>query len=204
MSGVAHASCVVITFANPEVALRILRAVRDCARDVPILVRTQDDTKLEQLQSAGATEVVPETFEASLMLLSHLLLLLKLPVPRVIRTVNDIRSHRYSMLRQYFPDADAEHLDETHAFREELHSVILPPHAWAVGRSIAELAARARGRRSARCAATASSAATPARIRCSRRATWWWCAAPRRPSSTPKPCSDGLKKALYRQGTSVA
>jgi CPA2 family monovalent cation:H+ antiporter-2 len=140
--GVARASCVVITFANPEVALRILRAVRDMRGDVPILVRTQDDTKLEQLQSAGATEVVPETFEASLMLLSHLLLLLKLPVPRVIRTVNDIRSHRYSMLRQYFPDADAEHLDDTHAFREELHSVILPPQAWAVGRSIAELTAQ--------------------------------------------------------------
>ncbi|HXA35670.1 MAG TPA: cation:proton antiporter [Steroidobacteraceae bacterium] len=140
--GVAHASCVVITFANPEVALRILRAVRELRTDVPILVRTQDDTKLEQLQLAGATEVVPETFEASLMLLSHLLLLLKLPVPRVIRTVNEIRSTRYSMLRQYFPAADAEPLDDSHAFREELHSVILPPHAWAVGRSIADLAAR--------------------------------------------------------------
>ena len=140
--GVAHASCVVITFTNPEVALRILRAVRELRNDVPILVRTQDDTKLEQLQAAGATEVVPETFEASLMLLSHLLLLLKLPVPRVIRTVNDIRSHRYGMLRQYFRAADAEPLDDSHAFREELHSVILPPQAWAVGRSIAELEAR--------------------------------------------------------------
>src|SRR5712672_632647 len=140
--GVAHASCVVITFANPEVALRILRAVRELRDDVPILVRTQDDTKLEQLQAAGATEVVPETFEASLMLLSHLLLLLKLPVPRVIRTINGIRSHRYGMLRQYFRAADAEHLDDSHAFREELQSVILPPHAWAVGRSVADLAAR--------------------------------------------------------------
>lgn len=140
--GVAHASCVVITFASPEVALRILRAVRALRADVPILVRAQDDTKLEQLQAAGATEVVPETFEASLMLLSHLLLLLKLPVPRVIRTVNDIRSHRYGMLRQYFRSADALPLDSSHAFREELHSVILPPHAWAVGRSVADLAAR--------------------------------------------------------------
>jgi CPA2 family monovalent cation:H+ antiporter-2 len=140
--GLAHASCVVITFANPEVALRILRSVRELRKDVPILVRTQDDSRLEELQAAGATEVVPETFEASLMLLSHLLLLLKLPVPRVIRTVNDIRSHRYSMLRQYFPAADAEHLDDSHAFREELHSVILPPQAWAVGRSVAELTGR--------------------------------------------------------------
>jgi CPA2 family monovalent cation:H+ antiporter-2 len=140
--GIAHASVVVITFANPDVALRILRAVRELRSNVPILVRTQDDTKLTELQAAGATEVVPETFEASLMLLSHLLLLVKLPVGAVLRTVNDIRSHRYSMLRQYFRDANAEHLDETHAFREELHSVILPPHAWAVGRSITDLKER--------------------------------------------------------------
>jgi CPA2 family monovalent cation:H+ antiporter-2 len=140
--GIAHASVVVITFANPDVALRILRSVRELRADVPILVRTQDDTKLTELQAAGATEVVPETFEASLMLLSHLLLLVKLPVGAVLRTVNDIRSHRYSMLRQYFRDANAEHLDETHAFREELHSVILPPHAWAVGRSITDLKER--------------------------------------------------------------
>ena len=140
--GLAHASVVVITFANPDVALRILRAVRELRADVPILVRTQDDTKLTELQAAGATEVVPETFEASLMLLSHLLLLVKLPVGAVLRTINDIRSHRYSMLRQYFRDAYAEHLDETHAFREELHSVILPPHAWAVGRSITDLKER--------------------------------------------------------------
>jgi CPA2 family monovalent cation:H+ antiporter-2 len=140
--GVAHASVVVITFANPDVALRILRSVRELRPDVPILVRTQDDTKLVELQAAGATEVVPETFEASLMLLSHLLLLVKLPVGQVIRTVNDIRSHRYQMLRQYFREADAEDLDQSHAFREELHSVILPPHAWAVGRSITDLTAR--------------------------------------------------------------
>jgi K+:H+ antiporter len=140
--GLAQASCLVITFASPEVALRILYSARRLRSDVPILVRTQDDTKLELLQRAGATEVVPETFEASLMLLSHLLLLLKLPVSRVIRTVNDIRSHRYSMLRQYFRAAGAEFLDDSHAFREELHSVILPPHAWAVGKSVAELACR--------------------------------------------------------------
>ncbi len=140
--GLARARCVVITFANPAVSLRILRTVRGLRGDVPVLVRTQDDLRLEELQAAGATEVVPETFEASLMLLSHLLLLLKLPMPQVIRTVNDIRSHRYVMLRQYFRKAGAEFLDDNYAFREELHSVVLPPHAWAVGKSIAELAER--------------------------------------------------------------
>src|ERR1019366_6460358 len=110
--GIAHASCVVVTFTKPEIALRILRSVRALRPDVPVLVRTQDDSKLEELQAAGATEVVPETFEASLMLLSHLLLLLKLPVSRAIRTVNDIRSRRYGMLRQYFRADGAEFLDD--------------------------------------------------------------------------------------------
>jgi CPA2 family monovalent cation:H+ antiporter-2 len=140
--GVAHASCVVVTFANPPVSLRILRAVRAISPEVPVLVRTQDDTRLEELQSAGATEVVPETFEASLMLLSHLLLLLKVPVSRVLRSVDDIRKNRYTMLRQYFPAEGDAPPDVSHAFREELHSVILPPHAWAVGKSIAELQGR--------------------------------------------------------------
>jgi CPA2 family monovalent cation:H+ antiporter-2 len=140
--GLEHASVVVVTFANPELALRILRSVRAVRAEVPVLVRTQDDTKLVELQAAGATEVVPETFEASLMLLSHLLVLMKVPVGRVIRTVNDIRSDRYRMLRQYFRAARAEVLDETHAFREQLHSVILPPNAWAVGHSITQLTQR--------------------------------------------------------------
>ena len=133
--GVATASCVVVTFADAPIALRVLRAVRSLRSDVPVLVRTQDDTLLGELQAAGATEVVPETFEASLMLLSHLLLLLKVPVSRVVRTVDAIRGDRYGMLREYFPAQGDE-------LREELHSVILPPHAWAVGRTIGDFLAR--------------------------------------------------------------
>ncbi len=140
--GLQRASCVVITFANPELALRIVRSVRELRRDVPVLVRTQDDAKLEELQHAGATEVVPETFEASLMLLSHLLLLLKLPVARVVRTINEVRTGRYRLLRAYFRGQTTEALDDGPAIREELHSVILPPQAWAVGRRVADLAAR--------------------------------------------------------------
>ena len=66
----------------------------------------------------------------------------ELPVTRVIRTVNEIRNHRYDMLRRYFRDSGAGYLDDSNAPSEELHSVVLPPHAWAVGRSIAELERR--------------------------------------------------------------
>jgi CPA2 family monovalent cation:H+ antiporter-2 len=140
--GLAHASVVVVTFADPDTSLGIVRAIRRLRQDVPVLVRTQDDTKLEELQRVGATEVVPETFEASLMLVSHVLLFLRTPMSRVVKTVNEIRSARYGALRSIFRRPDAPMIDETHALREELRTVVLPPGAWSVGRTLAEVRTR--------------------------------------------------------------
>jgi len=139
-AGLAQASAVVVTFADPAVALGIVRSVRAERVDVPLLVRTADDARLEELMAAGATEVVPETFEASLMLASHALLLLRLPVSRVVRAIGSARSDRYASLRgllratEGIPAADP-------GSAEELVSVVLPPGAWAIGRSLGELRA---------------------------------------------------------------
>jgi CPA2 family monovalent cation:H+ antiporter-2 len=137
--GLEHCTVLVLSFADAETSLRITKAVREVRPDVPILVRTQDDSKLDALQRAGATEVVPETLEASLMLVSHVLLLLDVPVSRVVKTVGDIRNNRYGMLRRVFRRDDARPLDDTHSFREELHTVVLPPGAFCVGKTLADL-----------------------------------------------------------------
>ncbi|MGB6604094.1 MAG: cation:proton antiporter [Steroidobacteraceae bacterium] len=141
-AGLAHASAVVISFSDPATSLGILRSIRRARPDVPVLVRTQDDQRARQLHEAGATDVVPETFEASLMLVSHVLVLLHVPVPRVLRTINDIRSSRYAVLRNVVRRGDARPVDETGEHREELKSVVVPPGAWAVGRSLNEVRGR--------------------------------------------------------------
>jgi monovalent cation:H+ antiporter-2, CPA2 family len=51
-------------------------------------------------------------------------------------------AHDDPLPRQYFRAEGAEILDEKHALREQLHSVILPPNAWAVGHSITQLRQR--------------------------------------------------------------
>ncbi len=107
-----------------------------------MLVRTQDDTRLKELTDAGATEVVPETLEASLMLVSHTLMLLNVPVSRVVRTIGTIRNNRYATLRNIFRRDDALPIDDSHVYREELKSVVMPPGAWAVGHSIGEVRSR--------------------------------------------------------------
>src|SRR5256885_16883541 len=86
--------------------------------------------------------VVPETFEASLMLVSHVLMLLHVPVTKVVRTVNDIRNNRYAVLRNIVRRGDARPIDETHEHREEIKSVVVPPGAWAVGRTLRDVRGR--------------------------------------------------------------
>ena len=137
--GLELASVVVISFDEPATALRIVRAVRRLRADVPILVRTEDDTNLDALHDAGATEIIPATFETSLALVSHVLLLLKMPVPEVVATTDAIRHGRYALLRSVFRKHDAQSLDGSHSYRQQLHTVVLPPGAHAVERTIREL-----------------------------------------------------------------
>jgi CPA2 family monovalent cation:H+ antiporter-2 len=106
-----------------------------------VLVRTQDDARLKELQDAGATDVVPETFEASLMLVSHVLMLLHVPVPRVVRTLGQIRANRYAVLRNIVGQPETA-LEDDAGSREEIKSVVVPPGAWAVGRTLAEVRGR--------------------------------------------------------------
>src|ERR1700722_13697216 len=140
--GLETASAVVISFSDPATSLGILHSVRRLRPDVPVLVRTADDVRLKELQDAGATDVVPETFEASLMLVSHVLVLLHVPLSRVVRTVNEIRNNRYAVLRNIVRRGDARPLDETHEHREEIKSVVVPPGAWAVGRTLGDVRSR--------------------------------------------------------------
>lgn len=139
--GLANASAVVVSFANPSVSIGIVRAVRLLRGDVPVLVRTADDVGVEELGAAGATEVVPETFEASLMLTSQVLMLLNMSAAHVTRTVDDIRRARYSTLRNVVL-ADIPGGDPLEGPIEGVASIVLPPRAWAVDRTLAEVRSR--------------------------------------------------------------
>lgn len=136
-AGLVRASAVVVTYLNTASALKVLANTRTHAPSVPVVVRTQDDHDLEKLQAAGATEVVPEAIEGSLMLASHALALVGVPVRRVIRVVQEQRDARYSLLRGYFHGADddsVEDLDQT-----RLVSLPLPAGCRWIGKDLVDL-----------------------------------------------------------------
>ncbi len=138
-AGIKRASVVVITFADTPTAEKILHYCRELRPDLPVLVRTEDERDLSRLVAAGAAEVVPDAQEASLMLGSHALLLMGVPLNRVMRRARDARNARYRLLRGFFKGM-SDQPEETDAESARMYSVMMEPGAFAVGQSLEELA----------------------------------------------------------------
>jgi CPA2 family monovalent cation:H+ antiporter-2 len=137
-AGLAKALALVITFADTAVALKILHHVQRVRPELPVVVRTVDDTELDRLMAAGASEVIPEVLEGSLMLASHSLLLLGLPLNRVLARIRAIRDERYGLFRGFFHGM-SDMADAAENLQPRLHSLLLPERAHAVGLTLAEL-----------------------------------------------------------------
>jgi CPA2 family monovalent cation:H+ antiporter-2 len=137
-AGIHRAAAVAITYANTPSALRVLHNAHELEPTLPVIVRTVDDADLEKLLAAGATEVIPEIVEGSLMLASHTLVLMGVPMRRVVRRVEEMRDARYSLLRGYFHGADDLGDDDGHE-QVRLQSVPVDDNADAVGRTLEEL-----------------------------------------------------------------
>lgn len=139
-AGLKRARALLISYDDAASASKIMAQTRLVTPEIPILVRTRDETYLDHLQQEGATEVVPETLEASLMLSSRLLHILGVPKERVVKHVQAVRADRYQILRGYFHD-ELEHtgFEDEAGRRSHLHAVTVVEGAYAVGRSLREL-----------------------------------------------------------------
>ncbi len=137
-AGLSRARAMVITFADTAVALKILHHVHQTRPELQVVVRTLDDSELDRLLTAGAAEVVPEVLEGSLMLATHSLLLLGVPLNRVLKRIRTIREERYSLFRGFFHGA-SDAADAAENLQPRLHSVLLPGRARAIGRPLSEL-----------------------------------------------------------------
>jgi len=135
-AGIYRASAIVITYASTPSALKVLYLVHELAPTLPVIVRSHDDSDLDRLKAAGAAEVVPELMEGSLMLASHALVMLGVPLRRVVHRVQRAREERYASLRGYFHGA-SDTGDESELVR--LHTVALGDGASCVGKPLREV-----------------------------------------------------------------
>jgi CPA2 family monovalent cation:H+ antiporter-2 len=133
--GIARARLVVISHNDIAAARRILHYVRRQRPGLPVMVRTVDETHVEELRAAGATEVIPETLEASLMVASTALLLLDVPLVRVVQKMREQRNSHYRLLRESFAGHSGL-FGEMVERQDRLRTVVLPAQSANAGQPL--------------------------------------------------------------------
>ncbi len=144
-TGIERASILVICHDNVGSAEKTLHQAKAINKDVPILVRTQDDTYYTKLTDAGATEVIPETLESSLIMASHVLSILGMPMAKIVRRVQEMRHNKYASLREFFHGNEVNDLELPDELRKQLRTFTLEAKAYAIGKKIEDLHLQSRG-----------------------------------------------------------
>jgi len=139
-AGIDRARVLIVTFADIETTLRLVQRVRELRPDLPVVARSREEDDAEKLFEAGVAEVVPEALESSVMLATHALALVGVPMHRVIRRLRDLREQHYALLRGFFHGASDAGAHLSDAEQPRLHAVTLDAGAWAVRRSLDEVA----------------------------------------------------------------
>ena len=137
-AGVQRAAAVVITFAESAEAVRALAHVHSLNPSLPVIARARQDVDIGRLTAAGASEIVPEALECGLMLASHTLVWIGVPLNRVVRRVRAVRDEQYGMLRGLFHGASDER-ETIEATKPRLQAITLGENARAVGKALSDL-----------------------------------------------------------------
>lgn len=137
-AGLMRARALVITYADTHSAMKILELAHLLRPDLPVIVRTQDESDIDKLKQAGATEVVAEILEGSLMLASHTLMMLGVPLNKVLLRIREVREARYSLFRGFFRGLNEE-LGDPERPQPRLHTVHLLVGAHAIGQKLGDM-----------------------------------------------------------------
>ncbi|MEM7027038.1 MAG: monovalent cation:proton antiporter-2 (CPA2) family protein [Pseudomonadota bacterium] len=134
---VMRANALIITFDDPTIAEGVITATRSLNKSIPIIVRSRDERHMDILHDKGASNVVPESFEASMMLAIHLLQQLGISNDKAMAFVDKARKDDYKKMRGYFRGEEDFDMDATETLR--LHNISLIQDSFAIGKTLAEM-----------------------------------------------------------------
>ncbi len=105
-AGIEQAKAAVITIDRAAEASHAVAALHQRMPGLPVFVRSHDMTHAHELESEGATAVVPETVEASLQIGGILLSAVGVGADDITRVMNEFRKDNYARLES-LADASA-------------------------------------------------------------------------------------------------
>ena len=141
--GIRSVRALVVAISDPAATQRTVQLARALAPGLPILVRTQYVTEIDELYALGADEVIPEEFEASVEVCNRILRRVGIPGNLIAKELRTIREERYGMFRgvDVRPAKMADLPQGVLEANVEIHTLLAG--SWAVGRTLRELELRA-------------------------------------------------------------
>ncbi len=136
-AGIDRAKGLIVTYADDRASEKVLTVVRSYNKDIPVIVRTMDESGLEKIRAAGANEVVPEVLEGSLMLASHALVIFDVPLSRVIKKIREFRESKYKIFKGYFKGISDEKDDLIN--QHQLHSIEIKNKSFLNGKLLSDI-----------------------------------------------------------------
>jgi CPA2 family monovalent cation:H+ antiporter-2 len=136
-AGIDSAKGLIVTYADDRASEKVLTVIRNYNKDIPVIVRTMDESSLEKIRAAGANEVVPEVLEGSLMLASHALVIFNVPLSRVIKKIREFRESKYKIFKGYFKGISDEKDDLIN--QHQLHSIEIKNKYFLNGKLLSEI-----------------------------------------------------------------
>ena len=131
-AGLTRASQVIICIDQTENALDILKTIRQYCQHMPVLVRTRDLSQSDELKLSGATAVVPEVLESSLLIVKQVFLMMGMDRDIVRHKIHQAREQQYDILSGYYPGVGDLYADNRQAQR---HAFTLTDNARGCGLS---------------------------------------------------------------------
>jgi len=101
--GVHEARLVVVAISDALATRRIVTRLRLLAPDTPVLARTRYVLEVDPLETAGASSVVAEEFEASIELVARTLEIFEVPSGPIARFTQALRDEGYGAIRSPAP-----------------------------------------------------------------------------------------------------
>lgn len=137
IAGIKNARLLIITFNDLQRSLALLAQIRLLNPNVKVLVRTKNDKGLTQLKAAGATEVIPEVLEGSLMLVAHVLFLSGIARKKIMRRLDCERQTQYQHLHGFYYGENSK-TEKNSWIIEQLHAVVLTESSEILGGYVKE------------------------------------------------------------------
>ncbi len=138
-AGLMRAKVLVVSYADTVSALKILAHVQALRPELSVVVRTHDDSDIDLLKEAGATEVVAEIMEGSLMLASHALMFVDISSGRIIRRIRETREQRYSLFRGFYYGSTDDMEDGGEKLFPRLLTITMIPGAAAINKTLEDI-----------------------------------------------------------------